>query len=153
MCCLMVQCLPSHRDTRTKTKKKDREKLLNLPRRRNEMKIAWVSTYNPRVPSKTAIVKKNLHLLHANVEILPPPPLFSLSAEMMVGGGGGGHKNHHLGWQTEKEKISHKCTSLLFHRDTSSMGPRTDHFSSLQRKVRHVSPFKKPHCSCISVGR
>ena len=25
--------------------------------------------------------------------------------------------------------MSHKCTSLLFHRDTSSMGPRTDFFS------------------------
>ena len=46
-----------------------------------------MSTYDPRVPSKTAIIKKNLHLLHANIvnkEIFPP-------------------KNHHLGWQKKKK--------------------------------------------------
>ena len=47
--------------------KKDGEKLLNQPRKRKDTKIAWVSTYDPRVPSKTAIIKKNLHLLHANL--------------------------------------------------------------------------------------
>ena len=55
--------------------KKDREKFLNQPRKKKDTKIAWVSTYDPRVPSKTTIIKKNLHLLHANVvnkEILPP---------------------------------------------------------------------------------
>ena len=31
--------------------KKDREKLLNQPRRRKEMKIMWVSTYNPKPQS------------------------------------------------------------------------------------------------------
>ena len=85
--------------------KKDREKLLNQPRKRKDTKIACVSTYDPRVPSRTAIIKKNLHLLHANVvnkEIFPQEPSSRL---------------------TEKEKISHKCTSLLFHKDTFSMGP------------------------------
>ena len=44
------------------------------------------------MPSQTAIIKKNLHLLHANVvnkEIFPQEPSSRL---------------------TEKEKISHKCT-------------------------------------------
>ena len=61
--------------------KKDREKLENQPRKRKDTKIAWVSTYDLRVPSKTAIIKKKIHLLHANVvnkEIFPP-------------------KSHHLG--------------------------------------------------------
>ena len=60
--------------------KKDREKLLNQPRKRKDTKIAWVSTYDPRVPPKTAIIKKNLHLLHANVvnkEIFPPRTIIS----------------------------------------------------------------------------
>ena len=60
--------------------KKDREKLLNQPRKRKDTKIAWVSTYDPRVPSKTAIIKKNLHLLHANVvnkEIFPSRTIIS----------------------------------------------------------------------------
>ena len=30
--------------------KKDREKLLNQPRKRKDTKITWVSTYDPRVP-------------------------------------------------------------------------------------------------------
>ena len=40
----------------------------------------WVSTYDPRVPSKTAIIKKNLHLLHASVvnkEIFPQRTIIS----------------------------------------------------------------------------
>ena len=41
--------------------------ILNQPRRRKKTKIAWVSTYDPRVPSKTDIIKTNLHLLHASV--------------------------------------------------------------------------------------
>ena len=60
--------------------KKDREKLLNQPRKRKDTKIAWVSTYDPRVPSKTAVIKKNLLLLHANVvtkEIFPPRTIIS----------------------------------------------------------------------------
>ena len=60
--------------------KKYREKLLNQPRKRKHTKIAWVSTYDPRVPSKTTIIKKNLHLLHANIvnkEILPPRTIIS----------------------------------------------------------------------------
>ena len=60
--------------------KKDREKLLNQPRKRKDTKIACVSTYDPRVPSRTAIIKKNLHLLHANVvnkEIFPPRTIIS----------------------------------------------------------------------------
>ena len=46
---------------------KDRAKLLNQPRRRKKTKITWVSTYDPRVPSKTAIIKTNFNLLHAHV--------------------------------------------------------------------------------------
>ena len=60
--------------------KKDREKLLNQLRKRKDTKITWVSTYDPRVPSKTVIIKKNLHLLHANVvnkEIFPPRTFIS----------------------------------------------------------------------------
>ena len=66
--------------------KKDREKLLNQPlegkdtKKRKDTKIAWVSTYDPRVPSKTAVIKKNLLLLHANVvtkEIFPPRTIIS----------------------------------------------------------------------------
>ena len=48
--------------------------------RKREKKIAWVSTYDPRVPSKTAIINKNILLLHAsadNKEIFPPRTIVS----------------------------------------------------------------------------
>ena len=38
--------------------KKDRANLLNQPRRRKETKIAWVGTYDPRLPSKAATINK-----------------------------------------------------------------------------------------------
>ena len=45
----------------------------------------------------------------------------------------------------EKEKISHTCTSLLLHRDTSSMGPRTDQgFFLAKKSVTLVAIQKKP---------
>ena len=60
--------------------KTNRKKLLQQPRKKREKKIAWVSTYDPRVPSKTAIMNKNNHLLHAsavNKEIFPPRTIIS----------------------------------------------------------------------------
>uniref|UniRef100_UPI003AF6EDD9 GIY-YIG nuclease family protein n=1 Tax=Thiolapillus sp. TaxID=2017437 RepID=UPI003AF6EDD9 len=60
--------------------KTNRKKLLQQPRKKREKKIAWVSTYDPRVPSKTAIINKNIHLLHAsavNIEIFPPRTIIS----------------------------------------------------------------------------
>ena len=45
---------------------KNRKKLLQQPRKRKGKKIAWVTTYDPRFPPKSAIIQKNLHLLHAN---------------------------------------------------------------------------------------
>ena len=136
MCCLMVQCLPSHGDTRTKTKKKDREKLLNLPRRRNEMKIAWVSTYGPRVPSKTAIIKTNFNLLHAHVV---NKVIFTPRTIILV---------------DRKRKKS--CTNIQAFCSTETCpawAQEQTRYFSLQRKMRHVSPFKRNHRSCISVGR
>ena len=70
-----------------------------------------MSTFDPRMPSKTAIIKKKIHLLHANVvnrDIFPQRTIISADRK--------------------RKKNSHKCTSLLFHRNTSSMGPRTDQF-------------------------
>ena len=57
--------------------KKNRQK---QPRKKREKKIAWVSTYDPRVASKTAITNKNIHLLYANAvnkEIFPPRTIIS----------------------------------------------------------------------------
>ena len=111
-------------------------KYLNQPRKRKDTKIAWVSTYDPRVPSKTAIIKKNLHLLHANVinkEIFPPRTIIS-----------GYRKRKNLA-QMYKPTVPQRYVQH---------GPKNrPGFFSLQRKVRHVSPFKRNYCSCISVGR
>eukprot|EP00745_Piridium_sociabile_P026140 TRINITY_DN41575_c0_g2_i2.p1 TRINITY_DN41575_c0_g2~~TRINITY_DN41575_c0_g2_i2.p1 ORF type:complete len:978 (-),score=173.11 TRINITY_DN41575_c0_g2_i2:3-2936(-) len=52
----------------TKGANKDRDKLLNQPRKPTKKKIAWVSTYDPRVPSKSKIIKKNLVILYSNPE-------------------------------------------------------------------------------------
>ena len=115
--------------------KKDREKLLNQPRKRKHMKIVWVSLYDPRVPSKTAIIKKNLHLLHANVvnkEIFPPRTIISAD-----------RKRKNLA-QMYKPTVPQRYVQH---------GPREQNsFFPLQRKVRHMSPFKRNHYSCISVG-
>ena len=60
--------------------KKNRRKLLQQPRKKREKKIAWVSEYDPRVPSKTAIIYKNFHLLYTNAvnkDIFPPRTIIS----------------------------------------------------------------------------
>ena len=91
---------------------------------------------DPRVPFKTAIIKKNLHLLHANVvnkEIFPPRTIISAD-----------RKRQNLA-QMYKPTVSQRYVQH---------GPKNrPGFYSLQRKMRHVSPFKRNHCSCISVGR
>jgi hypothetical protein len=43
---------------------KNRSELLKKSSKKVEKKIAWVTMYDPRVPSKTKIINKNLHLLH-----------------------------------------------------------------------------------------
>lgn len=45
---------------------KPREQILRGARSQKKKKIAWVTNYDPRVPSKSAIIKDNLHLLYAN---------------------------------------------------------------------------------------
>ena len=60
--------------------KKNRQKLLQQPGKTKEKKIAWVSTYDPRVPSKTAIINKTIHLLYANAvnkDIFSPRTIIS----------------------------------------------------------------------------
>lgn len=47
---------------------KDREHLLQQPRKTKGRKLAWVTKYDPRLPSKAKIIQKNLHLLYANPE-------------------------------------------------------------------------------------
>ena len=53
---------------------KNRQDILcEKPKKRNK-KIAWITTHDPRVPSKDSIIQKNLHLLHAdpnNLDIFP----------------------------------------------------------------------------------
>lgn len=48
--------------------RKDRARTLSKPRKKKAKKIAWVSTYDPRLPSKSTIIKKNIHLLYADKE-------------------------------------------------------------------------------------
>ena len=53
---------------------RNRKELLTKPRKKKPPKIAWVSKYDPRVPSKSAIIRKNLHLLYQdnqNKKIFP----------------------------------------------------------------------------------
>jgi len=53
---------------------RDRNAILNKPRRKKKKKLAWVTCYDPRAPSKTQIISKNIHLLHAstsNAEMFP----------------------------------------------------------------------------------
>ena len=60
--------------------KTNRQNLLQQPRKKNEKKIVCVSTYDPRVPSKTAIINKTIHLLYANAvnkDIFPPRTIIS----------------------------------------------------------------------------
>jgi len=115
--------------------KKDREKLLNQPRKRKHMKIVWVCTYNPRVPSKTAIIKKNLHLLHASVvnkEIFPPRTIILADRKR----------------KKSSTNVQAYCSTEI----CPARAQEQTSFFSFQRKVRHLSPFKRNHCSCISVG-
>ena len=53
---------------------RDREDLLKEKPQKQKKKIAWITTHDPRLPPKTAIIKSHLHLLHANpdnVDIFP----------------------------------------------------------------------------------
>ena len=45
---------------------KNREDILHQPRKRPSKKIAWLSTYDPRLPSKNEIIKQNLDILYSN---------------------------------------------------------------------------------------
>ena len=45
---------------------KDRPTLLNQPRVKQRKKLAWVTTYYPRVPSKGKIISNNMGILYAN---------------------------------------------------------------------------------------
>ena len=46
----------------------NREELIRRPRKQKPPKIAWVTTYDPRVPSKSKIIKDNLDILYSNVK-------------------------------------------------------------------------------------
>ena len=47
---------------------KDRRSVLHGARKKKKKKIAWVTTYDPRLPSKPSIIQKNIHLLYQNEE-------------------------------------------------------------------------------------
>ena len=47
---------------------KSRNEILEGKRKNKGNKIAWVTTYDPRVPSKSEIIKNNLHILYSNDE-------------------------------------------------------------------------------------
>ena len=47
---------------------KDRKQILNQPRKKKPKKIAWVTTYDPRMPPKSKIISKNLPILYSNPE-------------------------------------------------------------------------------------
>jgi len=59
---------------------KNRDKLLLQQRKKKLKKLAWVTTYDPRVPSKSQIIKRNLQLLYTdsiNRTIFPPKSIIS----------------------------------------------------------------------------
>jgi hypothetical protein len=45
---------------------KDRRTIITQPRKQKPKKVAWVTTYDPRCPSKTSIIKENLNILYSN---------------------------------------------------------------------------------------
>jgi hypothetical protein len=49
-----------------KGSQKDRTELLTKPRKKKTQKIAWVTNYDPRLPSKCKIIRKNLKILYQN---------------------------------------------------------------------------------------
>jgi hypothetical protein len=55
----------SPNDSENESKEK-RDMVLQRPRTTKKKKIAWLNTYDPRLPSKSSIIKKNIHLLHRN---------------------------------------------------------------------------------------
>ena len=59
---------------------RDRCTLLQPKRKTTTKKIAWVTQYDPRVPSKANIINENLHLLHANPENIAIFPKGSIVA-------------------------------------------------------------------------
>ena len=53
---------------------RNRAEILSQPRMKKTKKLAWVTTYDPRLPSKSAIIRKNLPLLYSsqqNRQIFP----------------------------------------------------------------------------------
>jgi len=61
---------------------KHRKTVITQPRKRKPRKIAWVTTYDPRLPSKSKIIQDNLHLLYSdnkNKKIFPEK--MTISAE------------------------------------------------------------------------
>ena len=48
---------------------KNRKKLIHQKRKKDEKKIAWLTTYDPRLPSKSNIIrKKNVSILYSEAE-------------------------------------------------------------------------------------
>ena len=47
---------------------KPREAILHQPRKKQGKKIAWVTKFDPRAPSRSDIIKRNLPLLYSNPE-------------------------------------------------------------------------------------
>ena len=48
---------------------RNRQEILNKPRKKKTKKLAWVSTYDPRLPSKSKIIHDNLSILYSEPEI------------------------------------------------------------------------------------
>ena len=46
--------------------RKNRKALLTQPRKKKGKKVAWVTTFDPRLPSKSEIIRRNMPLLYAN---------------------------------------------------------------------------------------
>ena len=59
----------------------DREHILRRPRRKKDKKkVAWVTKYDPRIPSKASIIRENLHILYTteeNKEVFPPDSIIA----------------------------------------------------------------------------
>ena len=69
---LHVQLEVAENTKRTKKKKKgaakNRKKLIHQQRKKNKKKIAWVTTYEPHLPFKSNIIRKNSSILYSEAE-------------------------------------------------------------------------------------
>ena len=64
----------------TKATTANRDDILLKPRKNKGKKTAWVSKYDPRLPDKSKIIHKNIHLLYSNTDnklVFPPGNLIS----------------------------------------------------------------------------